>query len=178
MADLPGVPIPYAGVTIPGGYIACDGAGYDPADYPSLFGAIGYLWGGSGSTFHVPDFRTKALVGAGGGHAVGASFGAASVELVAGQMPLQDVDITQSPHEHGPPDGGPAQYIVGSEPDSTIYTNEGADVDHSPAYNLSASSNTEGADADITAATVGNADPDPVPTQPPSAAVQWMLRAF
>lgn len=55
----------FAGDTPPAGWLLCDGASLDRNDYPRLFAAIGYVWGGSGDNFNVPDFRYRALVGAG-----------------------------------------------------------------------------------------------------------------
>ena len=44
---------------IPGGWLLCDGASYDTVAQAELFGAIGYLWGGTGSNFNVPDMRGR-----------------------------------------------------------------------------------------------------------------------
>lgn len=38
-------------------WLVCDGALYDPLEYPNLFAAIGYTWGKQGSDFRVPDMR-------------------------------------------------------------------------------------------------------------------------
>lgn len=45
----------FAGTTLPPGSLLCDGAVYDRATYPELFNVIGYTYGGSGSTFQVPN---------------------------------------------------------------------------------------------------------------------------
>lgn len=57
------------------GYLECDGAEYDVADFPDLFFVIGNTYGGSGDydqitktytgTFKVPDFRNRKLTGTG-----------------------------------------------------------------------------------------------------------------
>ena len=57
------------------GYLACDGASYNVADYLDLFLVIGNQYGGSGSwdestntasgTFKVPDYRNRKLAGTG-----------------------------------------------------------------------------------------------------------------
>jgi microcystin-dependent protein len=64
-----GVIFPHAGNTVPGGYLECDGAAVSRVTYAGLFAAIGGLYGvGDGSTtFNVPDFRGRTLVGAGTG---------------------------------------------------------------------------------------------------------------
>lgn len=39
-------------------WLICDGTGYNTTDYPGLFGVIGYTYGGSGTTFKVPDMTS------------------------------------------------------------------------------------------------------------------------
>lgn len=58
--------IPFAGsnvVTSPPGWLFCDGSAYDVSTYPTLFSVIGYTYGGSGSTFRVPDLRLRFPLG-------------------------------------------------------------------------------------------------------------------
>lgn len=43
------------------GLIPCDGRSLDTAIYTDLFAVIGYAYGGSGSNFSVPDFKTNKL---------------------------------------------------------------------------------------------------------------------
>lgn len=73
---------PYAGTSIPTGYLLCNGAAISRAQYPELFAAIGTTWGaGDGSsTFNVPDLRGYFLRGVGGGQA--AALGAAQTEAI------------------------------------------------------------------------------------------------
>ena len=73
---------PYAGTSVPTGYLLCNGAAISRAQYPELFAAIGTTWGaGDGSsTFNVPDLRGYFLRGVGGGQA--AALGAAQTEAV------------------------------------------------------------------------------------------------
>lgn len=42
--------------SIPVNWLRCDGASYLVADFPDLFDAIGYTYGGSGANFSVPNF--------------------------------------------------------------------------------------------------------------------------
>lgn len=42
---------------IPDGWIFCDGRTLSKDSYPALFNAIGYIYGGSGTNFNVPDYR-------------------------------------------------------------------------------------------------------------------------
>ena len=45
-------------------YLWCDGGTYNAFDYPVLFSLINYTYGGSGSSFQVPNLINKTLVGA------------------------------------------------------------------------------------------------------------------
>lgn len=73
---------PYAGTSVPTGYLLCNGAAISRAQYPELFAAIGTTWGaGDGSsTFNVPDLRGYFLRGVGGGQA--AALGVGQTEAV------------------------------------------------------------------------------------------------
>ena len=91
----------YAGSTEPVGWIFCDGTSYDgsQATYARLFAAIGTTYGGSGSTFNVPDMRGRVMVSPdnmGGSAAsritsnaaaVGATGGAETHTLQTSEMP-------------------------------------------------------------------------------------------
>ena len=88
----------------PLGWLACDGTSYQVALYPGLFNAIGYLFGGSGPNFNVPDAkgRTLASLDAGAGRlsfatAVGASGGEQAHSLSADE---------NGPHNHFGNTGG------------------------------------------------------------------------
>lgn len=61
--NLTGVVVPFAGLTAPYGWLLCDGSTYNTGEYQRLFQVIGYTYGGSGSTFKVPDFRNKTFWG-------------------------------------------------------------------------------------------------------------------
>lgn len=65
-ADNPiGSIIPYGGSQLPAGWLICDGRSLSKNDYFDLFKVIGYNFGGSDSTFNVPDMREVAPVGVG-----------------------------------------------------------------------------------------------------------------
>jgi len=58
----------FAGGTIPGNSLLCNGAIKNIADYPALYAAIGTNYGGDGdTTFALPDVRGRVLIGAGAG---------------------------------------------------------------------------------------------------------------
>lgn len=64
-----GTVVAFAGpvANIPAGWLLCDGALVNSATYPHLFEAIQYSWGGSGSSFNLPDMRGMFLRGVAGG---------------------------------------------------------------------------------------------------------------
>jgi microcystin-dependent protein len=61
-----GTIIDYGGQNPPSGYLSCDGSSVLVSTYPELFNAIGYAWGGVGSSFNLPDLRRRTTVGSGG----------------------------------------------------------------------------------------------------------------
>ena len=87
----------YAGSAAPTGWLMCDGASYLQASYPRLYGVVGIIYGGSFTTFNVPDMRSRVPLGAGQGpglsnYSLGFGGGVESVTL----------DTTQIPgHTHG-----------------------------------------------------------------------------
>lgn len=55
-------PTPGEGINIEAyGWLVCDGKPQDVEKYPELFQSIDFLYGGSGNTFNVPDFRGQFL---------------------------------------------------------------------------------------------------------------------
>lgn len=62
-----GVVLPFAGSSIPNGWLLCDGSAVSRVVYPSLFNVIGETYGaGDGSTtFNLPDLREAVPKGAG-----------------------------------------------------------------------------------------------------------------
>lgn len=61
-----GTIIDYGGQNPPSGYLSCDGSSVLISNYPELFNAIGYTWGGVGSSFNLPDLKRRTTVGSGG----------------------------------------------------------------------------------------------------------------
>ena len=59
-------------------WLMCDGTSHSTSTFSALFGVIGTTFGGSGSTFNVPDFRTVYPVGVGSGFTLGTSTSASA----------------------------------------------------------------------------------------------------
>lgn len=61
-----GTVLPYAGSTLPGNpddYLFCAGQSVLVADYGELHTVIGYTYGGSGTSFNLPDLRGRVIAG-------------------------------------------------------------------------------------------------------------------
>jgi microcystin-dependent protein len=95
-----GVISQYAGATAPAGYLLCQGQSVSTTTFAGLFAAIGYTYGGSGSSFVIPNLQNRVPVGRGSGTfgSLNATGGAETVTLNATQMPVHT--HTQDPHNH------------------------------------------------------------------------------
>lgn len=79
----PGAIIDYAGLSIPDGWLICNGQAVSRTEYADLFAAIGTLWGsGDGaSTFNVPDFQKRIRLGRWTGKDIGNTGGSSDSVL-------------------------------------------------------------------------------------------------
>lgn len=61
--------LPYAGTSLPTGFLWCDGTAVSRTTYSALFTAVGALYGGGdgSTTFNVPDLRGRVAVGVAAG---------------------------------------------------------------------------------------------------------------
>jgi microcystin-dependent protein len=82
----------FAGSTAPTGWLICNGASYSTGTYANLFAIIGYIYGGLGANFNVPNLVTKFPAGAGGAYALGNSTSFNSMYISSNQL---------APHTHG-----------------------------------------------------------------------------
>jgi microcystin-dependent protein len=58
-----GIVSPFAGASPPSGWLLCNGQSIATSSYGVLFAAIGYVYGGSGANFNVPDMRQRFPLG-------------------------------------------------------------------------------------------------------------------
>lgn len=93
----------FAGSTPPTGFVLCDGTAYSTTTQAALFAVIGYTYGGSGTTFNVPDLRSRVPVGqtASGAFAtLGASGGETAHQLVSAELPTAHTAQETQRHSH------------------------------------------------------------------------------
>ena len=108
--------MPFAGATIPAGWLLCDGAAVSRTTYSSLYAALGGIsspWGqGNGSTtFNLPDLRTRVPVGKNGSgtfSALGAIGGAETMSLQEAHLAahthtFSGTTSNTGSHQHAPP---------------------------------------------------------------------------
>ena len=79
-----GVMVPFAGKTVPDGWLLCNGASLAKASYPDLFTAIGYTWGGSGNTFYLPNYNGRHILGTTYANNVGSTVSAGLPDITGG----------------------------------------------------------------------------------------------
>ncbi len=90
-----GAILPFAGLTLPTGFLWCDGGSYSTTTYADLFAVVQYRYGGSGATFETPNLSGRAPLGAtsvGPSATLGTTGGVSSVTLTTGNLPA---------HTHG-----------------------------------------------------------------------------
>lgn len=81
-----GLVLPFGGESAPDGYLLADGSSYDTADYPELFSVVGYSFGGSGSSFNVPNLLGRVPMGVASGYDIGSLGGEATHQLTESEL--------------------------------------------------------------------------------------------
>lgn len=91
----------FGSLTVPIGWLVCDGSAIDRTVYAALFSVIGTTFGaGNGTTtFNIPDGRNRFLIGAGTA-ALGSTGGAATVTLSTANLPAHSHTISDPGHNH------------------------------------------------------------------------------
>ena len=99
-----GIMMGYGGATAPSQWLLCDGTAVSRATYSALFSAIGVAYGvGNGSTtFNLPDYRGRVMVGLSSTDAdfdtLGGKYGSKTHTLTTAQMPVHT--HIQNAHTH------------------------------------------------------------------------------
>ena len=84
---------------IPTSWLLCDGSSIDTTTYADLFAAIGYVYGGAGANFNIPDLVDYFIRGQ--STQTAATGGADSLTLTEAQLATHSHNITDPGHVHG-----------------------------------------------------------------------------
>ena len=84
--------------TLPTGYHLCDGSSLNISDYPELYKVLGTTYGGSGTSFKLPNIQGSFVAGKGANdyNTLGATGGANKVALGVSEMPKHNHDSATS----------------------------------------------------------------------------------
>jgi len=88
-----GMIFPFGSTSVPDGYLLCDGASKSTEDYPELFAVIGYEYGGSGSTFNLPNIVNNVVVGSGDLYGIAETGGEINHTLSESEIPSHSHSI-------------------------------------------------------------------------------------
>jgi microcystin-dependent protein len=93
------------------GWLICDGRTLNIADFQFLYNVVGSTYGGTSTTFNLPNpaGRVLGVIGSGATlttRAFGASVGTETHTLITGEMPIHLHTITDPTHTHGVTDPG------------------------------------------------------------------------
>lgn len=125
-----GVISQFAGGSAPTGYLLCSGQSLSTSSYANLFSAIGYTYGGSGSSFNVPNLQGRIPVGAGTVTDINARSAAFTRGTVGGEIDHK-LSVSEMPsHSHGGSTGGNYAYDT-----YDIYTSGGSTNFHAHTWN-------------------------------------------
>lgn len=141
---------PGGGSGPPRGWVECNGQALAKLQYPALYAVIGVRFGGTfaGTTFNVPDLRSRTIIGVDAGAArttlgvVGSTAGSSTAPLIAHTHTLAVRFNTNPSHTHSGGIGGQAE---GASPDGGVATPQttgstgsaGADANLQPTMALS-----------------------------------------
>ncbi len=124
----PGSVSAYAGVSVPGGWLHCDGSAIDRTIYADLFAAIGTTFGaGDGeTTFNIPNLRGRNIIGLNSSDAdfdaLGETGGEKRHTLTIAEMPEHNHGVTDPGHIHGITDPGHTHSYVNQVGDQGVNT--------------------------------------------------------
>lgn len=100
-----GTALDYFGATVPSGYAFCDGRALSKTAYPNLFGVLGYVYGGSGDYFNIPDLRERVTVGYKSDstyfNEIGKKLGESEQKITVPQLPPHSHDYTINIQHNG-----------------------------------------------------------------------------
>jgi microcystin-dependent protein len=126
----------FAGSAAPSGWLLCDGSSVSTATYATLFAVIGYTYGGSGSSFNLPNLKGRVPVGRDTAQtefdSLAETGGAKTVTLSTSEMPNHDhygqTLATTHTHTASTNTTGSHQHLTRDFPNDTKVIAAGTDV--------------------------------------------------
>lgn len=122
----------FAGASAPTGWLLCDGSSISTTTYATLFAVIGYTYGGSGSSFLVPNMKGRVLVGRDASQSefdnLGELGGAKTHTLTINEMPSHRHTFTDFPNSVQ--DLANGTYTFRRSPSASFTGFEGGDQPH------------------------------------------------
>ena len=117
---LTGSIIAYSAQTVPAGYLECDGSTLDTSQYADLFSVIAYTYGGSGTSFNIPDLRGEFIRGWDNGRGIdsGRTFGGLQLDQFQGHKHSKQIGTTVDSDDLG--DGGAGNWNSDNTQDKTF----------------------------------------------------------
>ena len=106
----------------PTGWVLCSGGSLDTTAYAALFAVIGYMYGGSGASFNLPNFIGIFPRGMTNGEVLGQKGGEATHTLSLNEMPPHAHTIEQTPHSHTAQQNAHSHGIVTGNHSHAIHT--------------------------------------------------------
>ena len=179
---------PYAGASVPPGFLLCYGQAVSQTTYAALYAALGTTWGSNGGgNFTLPDFRGRILAGAdnmGGssagrltGYTLAVTGGEQTHTLITSEMPSHN--HTDSGHTHTVSDSGHTHASLSGG--NFIVTGSGFQLANSGALGTSHDNTTASATTGVTVntgtANIQNTGGGGAHNNiQPTAAVNYMIR--
>ena len=87
--------------SVPDGWLKCEGQSVSATAHAALFAKIGHTFGGSGSTFKLPDYRRRTSIGAGGERPTGSAGPGATLASTGGAETATITEGQMARHSHG-----------------------------------------------------------------------------
>jgi len=148
-----GIVVPWGSVSVPSGFLECNGQSVSTATYASLFAVIGYTYGGAGASFNVPDLtdrivvsksNTKSLAQTGGANTVAPT---GNISGATGSTALTTQQIPSHSHSVSvfgmcQPPGIGSNTAMGEGPNSSSNTGGGQSHDHTLSANFIGTANS------------------------------------
>lgn len=114
--------------TTPTGWIICDGSSYATSTYPRLFAVIGYIYGGVGSSFNVPNLQQSIPVGLNTSNAstsaIGQTGGTTSTVILQTNLPSLIPTVNGLAQVYGGSGGSPAFVSAGNNGGTSFTFNQ------------------------------------------------------